>query len=74
VYRLEDRGYKPDDEAAAYRAINDEVGIPIGIFYRTEAKATFQEMMAEINGGRWPVDNVRGLSPGEAEEVMRPYL
>jgi hypothetical protein len=31
-------------------------------------------MMAEINGGRWPADNVRGLSPAEAEEVMRPYF
>jgi 2-oxoglutarate ferredoxin oxidoreductase subunit beta len=74
VYRLEDRGYKPDDEGAAFRAINDESGIPIGIFYRTEAKATFQEMMAEINGGNWPAEHVRGLTPAEAEEVMRPYL
>jgi 2-oxoglutarate ferredoxin oxidoreductase subunit beta len=74
VYRLEDRGYRPDNEGEALKAINDETGIPIGIFYRTEEKATFQEMMAEINGGRWPADQVRGLTPEEAEEVMRPYF
>jgi 2-oxoglutarate ferredoxin oxidoreductase subunit beta len=73
VYRLEDRGYKPDTEGDALKAVNDDVGIPIGIFYRTEEKATFQEMMAEVNGWRWPADQVRGLTPEEAEEVMRPY-
>ncbi|MDG6928987.1 MAG: 2-oxoacid:ferredoxin oxidoreductase subunit beta [Nitrososphaerota archaeon] len=60
-YKLEDRGYKPDDEQKAYEAMNDPNGIPIGIFYRTEDKASFQERLGEVNGGRWPVDEVKTL-------------
>jgi 2-oxoglutarate ferredoxin oxidoreductase subunit beta len=60
-YKLEDRGYTPNDEQAAYRAMSDTEGIPIGIFYRREDKPSFQERLVEQNGGRWPVDTVAPL-------------
>jgi 2-oxoglutarate ferredoxin oxidoreductase subunit beta len=73
VYRLEDRGHRPASYAEALSAVEDESGIPIGIFYRTEDKPTFQEMLATNNGGQWSVDSVRGLTPEQAEEAMRQY-
>jgi 2-oxoglutarate ferredoxin oxidoreductase subunit beta len=60
-YKLEDRGYTPNDEQAAYRAMSDTEGIPIGIFYRREDKPSFQERLVEQNGGSWPVDTVAPL-------------
>jgi 2-oxoglutarate ferredoxin oxidoreductase subunit beta len=73
VYRLEDKGYSPDDPSSALKAMWDEPGIPIGVFYRTEDRPTFQEMLAEENGGRWPVDGVRPLEPQLAEEIVDQY-
>ena len=72
VYRLEDRGYQPDNLVRAFQTANDNAGLPIGVFYRTEDKPTLQEMMASTNGGRWPTE-VRALGPGEVEALTREY-
>ncbi|MEM0287454.1 MAG: 2-oxoacid:ferredoxin oxidoreductase subunit beta [Nitrososphaerota archaeon] len=73
-YRLEDRGYKPDDENEAYKAMNAQDGIPIGIFYRREDKQSFQERLAEINGGRWAADNVKSLGSEIAQSLVQEML
>jgi len=72
-YKLEDRGYKPDSEEAAYRAMNDSEGIPIGIFYRREDKPTFQERLTEQNGGNWPVNDVKPLEKELVLSLMSEF-
>lgn len=72
VYKLEDRGYKPDNEIEAFKAAMDESGIPIGIFYRTEEKPTFQELEVSNKGATRPIDGVRNLTPEESAQIMRP--
>ena len=72
VYKLEDTGYTPDDQTQAFKVANENKGLPIGIFYRTEERKTLQEMIASTNSGRWSTE-VRGLDQSEAEALAKEY-
>ena len=73
VYKLEESGHIPTDSAEAHKVATTAAGLPTGIFYRTEDRATLQEMLASSNGGVWSSRTVQGLERREAEELMTEF-
>ena len=73
VFKLEDSGHASNDVGEAYRAAAASVGLPIGVFYRTESKPSLQEMLASSSGGIWPSRGAKGLDRGVAAELLGEF-
>ncbi len=74
VYKLEDEDYDPSDLAIAYvKAHEWGERIPIGLFYRTEGKPTYEEEEPVLRKGplvRQPL----GLSKAQGEELLEEFF
>jgi 2-oxoglutarate ferredoxin oxidoreductase subunit beta len=77
VYHLEDAAYDPADRDAAWlRAHEWGDRIPVGILYRSESQATYEEQVGALKDGN-PVSRLLKLSPAgqrECEALKQGFI
>ncbi|MEM0120021.1 MAG: 2-oxoacid:ferredoxin oxidoreductase subunit beta [Thermoprotei archaeon] len=73
MYKLDDAGHNPSDFVAALHRAQEVDKIPLGIFYRTEDKPTFEELMSSEIHSPIPVENVRNLTEAEFAKALEPF-
>ncbi|MCL5788475.1 MAG: 2-oxoacid:ferredoxin oxidoreductase subunit beta [Candidatus Marsarchaeota archaeon] len=73
MYKLEDVGHNPSDALAAYNKMNETDKIPLGIFYRTEDKPSYEELIESEVTSTKPVDSVTGLNPSQIKDIISQF-
>ncbi|PSN84051.1 hypothetical protein B9P99_04025 [Candidatus Marsarchaeota G1 archaeon OSP_B] len=73
MYKLEDSGHDPSDLLSAIKRANEIEKIPLGIFYRTEERPSFEELVSQEIGREPPVQAVKRLSEQQIKSVMAQF-
>jgi 2-oxoglutarate ferredoxin oxidoreductase subunit beta len=73
MYKLEDVGHDPSDLVAALHRAQEVDKIPLGLFYRSEEKPTFEELVSSEVTATIPVESVRNLSEQEFAKAIEPF-
>lgn len=74
VYKLEDESHDPTDQTAAFTRANEwGERIPIGLFYRTEEKLTYEEEEPVLKKGPL-VKQPLGLSKEQGRALLEEFL
>jgi 2-oxoglutarate ferredoxin oxidoreductase subunit beta len=73
MYKLEGTAHDSSDLISAYRLALESDRIPLGLFYRTEDRPSFEELMSEDVTSIYPVDNARNLTAEQIASVMARF-
>jgi 2-oxoglutarate ferredoxin oxidoreductase subunit beta len=73
MYKLEDVKHDPSDAVAAYHRMNESEKIGLGIYYRTEERPSFEELMHSEITSSIPAENVKNLTKDQIAQALAQF-